>query len=132
MAQESPFTDIAVYVNDVEQIYETDFYIRKETQKLVFYTAPVNGASIKVVYSDFDIAVLNNRQVRGVTSGATALMERAVKRITTDQLNLGFPFPVRLSRLVSVPTEIRGACICPARICNKHQNQPCRRAASIR
>jgi len=92
MAQESPFTEITVYVDDVEQTYETDFYIRKETQKLVFYTAPTNGSTIKVVYSDFDVAVLNNRQVRGVTSGATALIERAVKRIITDQLNLGFPF----------------------------------------
>jgi len=92
MAQETPFTDITVYVDNVEQTYETDFYIRKETQKLIFYTAPTNGSTIKVVYSDFDVSVLNNRQVRGVTSGATALIERAVKRIITDQLNLGFPF----------------------------------------
>ena len=92
MAQDAPFTDITVYIDDVEQTYETDFYIRKESLKLVFYTAPANQSNIKVVYSNFNINLLNNRQVRGSSSGATALIERAVKRIITDEINIGFPF----------------------------------------
>lgn len=108
MAQPSAYNEITVYVNDVEQTYETDFYIRKETQKVVFYTAPANGANIKVVYSNFDIGLVNNRQVRGVTSGATALIERAVKRIITDQLNVGFPFQLFINSKTLVGTFSQG------------------------
>jgi hypothetical protein len=46
----------------------------------------------KIIYSDFNIELLNNRKVTGITSGATALIEKATERIITDQLNLGFPF----------------------------------------
>lgn len=92
LAQEVIATEITVYVDDVEQTVDTDFYIRKETKKLIFHSAPSNGSEIKVVYSNFDISLLANRQVTGVTSGATAIVERAQKRIITDTVNLGFPF----------------------------------------
>jgi hypothetical protein len=93
MAQDAPFTDITVYIDDVEQIYETDFYIRKETQKLVFYTAPANGNQLKLFIVILICNLLNNRQVRGSFFRCNcALIERAVKRIITDQINLGFPF----------------------------------------
>lgn len=92
LAQEAIDSGITVYVDNVEKTVDTDFYIRKETKKLIFHNAPADGSEIKVVYSDFDISLLANRQVTGVTSGATALVERAQKRIITDTVNLGFPF----------------------------------------
>jgi len=85
-------SDITVSIDNVQKTVNVDFYIRKETQKLIFHTAPTNGSTISVVYDNFDITLLNNRKVTGVSSGATALIERATKRIITDQLNLGFPF----------------------------------------
>ena len=92
LAQQPTDGDILVYVDDVLKTELTDYYFRKETKKLIFYTAPAANTEVKVVYSDFDIELLNNRKVTGVTSGATALIEKATKRIITDQLNLGFPF----------------------------------------
>jgi len=92
LAQPAAASEITVYVDGTEKTVDTDYYIRKETNKLVFHTAPADTLEIKVVYSNFDIGLLTNRKVTGVTSGATALIERAVKRIITDTLNLGFPF----------------------------------------
>ena len=92
LAQQPTNGDISVYVNDVLKTELTDYYFRKETKKLIFYTAPSANSEVKIVYSDFNIELLNNRKVTGVTSGASALIEKATKRIITDQLNLGFPF----------------------------------------
>ncbi len=92
LAQQPTNGDISVYVNDILKTELTDYYFRKETKKLIFYTAPSANSEVKIVYSDFNIELLNNRKVTGVTSGATALIEKATKRIITDQLNLGFPF----------------------------------------
>lgn len=97
LAQQPTDGDILVYVDDVLKTELTDYYFRKETKKLIFYTAPAANTEVKVVYSDFDIELLNNRKVTGVTSGATALIEKATKRIITDQLNLGFPFELFIS-----------------------------------
>jgi len=92
LAQQPTDGDILVYVDDVLKTELTHYYFRKETKKLIFYTAPAANSEVKVVYSDFNIEQLNNRKVTGITSGATALIEKATKRIITDQLNLGFPF----------------------------------------
>jgi len=92
LAQEPTNDDISVYVDDVLKTELTDYFFRKETKKLVFYTAPSANSEVKIVYSDFNIELLNNRKVTGVISGATALIEKATERIITDQLNLGFPF----------------------------------------
>jgi len=92
LAQEPTDSDISVYVNDVLKTELTDYFFRKETKKLIFYTAPSANSEVKIIYSDFNIELLNNRKVTGITSGATALIEKATERIITDQLNLGFPF----------------------------------------
>ena len=92
LAQEPTNSDISVYVDDVLKTELTDYFFRKETKKLIFYTAPSANSEVKIVYSDFNIELLNNRKVTGITSGATALIEKATERIITDQLNLGFPF----------------------------------------
>ena len=97
LAQEPTDGDVSVYVNDVLKTELTDYFFRKETKKLIFYTAPSANSEVKIVYSDFNIELLNNRKVTGVTSGATALIEKATERIITDQLNLGFPFELFIS-----------------------------------
>ena len=52
----------------------------------------VANSTIKIYYNSFDITLLNNRKIIGVTSGASALVENATKRIITDRLNFGLPF----------------------------------------
>jgi hypothetical protein len=92
LAQQINTDEALVYVGGVLKTYATDYYIRKESKKLIFNSAPTTNSEIKVVYTNFDVAILKDRKVTGKTSGATALIERAVKRIITDRLNLGFPF----------------------------------------
>ena len=92
LAQTSGSGEIDVYVDDVLKTEDTDYFIRKETRKVVFVTPPAANSSIKIFYDNFDITLLDNRKVTGSTSGATALIERAVKRIITDRLNFGLPF----------------------------------------
>lgn len=90
--------EIGVYVNDVLKTEGTDYFIRKETNKIIFVTAPVANSNVKVVYSDFQISLLNNRKVTGKSSGATALIENAVSKVITDQLNFGLPFQLFVDR----------------------------------
>ncbi len=92
LAQQVDNDDVEVYVNDVLKIAGTDYFIRKESRKLIFNSAPSSNAQVKVVYSDFDIELLNNRKVTGLKSGATAIVESSTKKIITDRLNLGLPF----------------------------------------
>lgn len=92
IAQPVDFGKIEVTVDGVLRIEGVDYIIRKETNKIIFSTAPALEASIQVTYSDFLISLLDNRQVIGTTSGANAIVERAVPRVITDQLNFGLPF----------------------------------------
>ena len=100
--------EILVYVGGVLKTFTTDYYIRKESKKLVFNTAPSANSEVKVVYTDFDIELLTNRQITGATSGATAIVEKAVKRIITDQLNLGFPYELFINAKTVVGTFLNG------------------------
>jgi hypothetical protein len=90
--------EIEVTVNDVIRTEGVDYFIRKETNKIIFATAPAANSTIRVAYSDFLISLLDNRQVTGVLSGATALVERAVPRVITDRLNFGLPFELFVDR----------------------------------
>ena len=78
LAQVVESADISVCINDVLQT--SGFIIRKETRKLIFNTAPATGATIKVLYNEFDFNLLKNRQITGKTSGATAVIERASQK----------------------------------------------------
>ena len=98
LAQSVDSTDISVYVNDTLKVLNTDYTVRKESRKLVFNTAPAANSAIKAVYSNFDVTLLNNRKVTGLTSGATAVIERATKRIITDRLNFGLPFELFIDK----------------------------------
>jgi hypothetical protein len=111
LAQQVDADDIEVYVNDVIQTEVTDFFIRKETRKLVFNTAPAANSVIKVVYNDFNIELLNNRQITGDTSGATAIVERAVPRIITDQLNFGLPFELFINNKTITGSFVNGEAV---------------------
>ena len=79
LAQQVDLDEISVFINGVETT--SGFYVRKETKKLIFETAPVDGANIKVYYDNFDETLLNNRRVTGSSSGVTALIERSVPRL---------------------------------------------------
>ena len=78
LAQVVNSNDISVYINNVLQT--SGFIIRKETRKLIFNTAPSTGATIKVLYNNFDFDLLTNRQITGETSGATAIVERTSQK----------------------------------------------------
>ena len=74
MAQVASSSEIGVYVNGVLQI--SGYNVRRESKKVVFTTAPSANSEIKILYNDFDYAILENRKITGTTSGATAIVER--------------------------------------------------------
>lgn len=92
LAQTVNSGEITVYINDILKTEGADFFIRKETKKIIFVNPPALNSTIKVFYNDFNVSILNNRKVKGKVSGATALIEKASPRIITDTLNFGFPF----------------------------------------
>ena len=98
LAQQVDFDAVDVYVDDVLKTINTDYTIRRESRKLVFNSAPASNTTIKVVYDDFDVELLNNRKITGQTSGATAIIESASKRIITDRLNFGLPFELIIDK----------------------------------
>ena len=60
----------------------------KNQKKIIFNTAPVSGVDIKVFYSNFNENLLSNRKLTGSSSGATALIERAVPRLIGIQTSI--------------------------------------------
>jgi hypothetical protein len=91
LAQKSGLDDVAVYINNVLKTPKVDYFINKEYRQLNFITAPANNTEITVAYDNFDINLLNNRKVTGITSHASAIVETASRRIISDTLNLGLP-----------------------------------------
>jgi hypothetical protein len=76
--------EVSVYVNNVLQT--TGYGIRKESQKLVFNTAPAKGAIIKVKYAQtLNKDILVNRKITGVNSGATATVEKVFKNVVNNK-----------------------------------------------
>lgn len=108
LAQTVGSGEIDVFVNDVLKTEGTDYFIRRETRKVIFVTAPAANSSIEVFYDDFDVTALNNRKVVGLTSGASALVERAASRIITDQLNFGLPFELFINNKTLVGNFTNG------------------------
>ena len=97
LAQTSGSGEIEVEVDGVTKTEGTDYYIRRESRKVIFNTPPVANSSVKIFYNNFDITALTNRKVTGSTSGSTALVERASRRIITDRLNFGLPFELTVN-----------------------------------
>lgn len=73
-----------IYIDDVEQ--SSGYHVRQETKKLVFDTAPSNGSEIKVLYIAFDESILQNRQLTGQTSGASAIIEKVSQKYVNNEL----------------------------------------------
>lgn len=108
LAQVSGIEDVDVYVDGVSQTAIADYEIRKETRKLIFNSAPVANSKVEVYYNDFDITALDNRKIVGQSSGASALINRATKRIITDRLNFGLPYELFIDAKSLVGIFING------------------------
>ena len=106
LAQPVSTGEIVVYINN--QVQTTGFYTLKEYSKLVFNIAPANNAKIKVLYLNFDVNLFENRKITGDVSGATALIESASRRVITDEINLGFPIELIISKNSIVGTFANG------------------------
>jgi hypothetical protein len=78
MAQIAASDEIEVYVNDVKQT--SGYNVRRESKKVIFNTAPSANSTIKILYNDFNYALLENRQIIGASSGATAIVERVAQK----------------------------------------------------
>ena len=86
LAQQVTSDEVDVYVGGV--LTTTGFYIRPEDKKIIFETAPANNVEIQVFYDDFDETLFANRKITGLTSGATAIIERASPRLITQQTSI--------------------------------------------
>lgn len=92
IAQSVNSGEILVYVNDTLKQENVDYEIRKESKKIIFTTAPTSNSSIEVEYKNFDYNLLKNRRITGQSSGASAIVERAIKKIITTNLSSDLPF----------------------------------------
>jgi len=76
--------DVSVYVNNV--LLTTGYGIRKESHKLVFNTAPANGALIKVKYTTtLNKNIFVNRKITGVNSNASATVEKVSTNVVNNK-----------------------------------------------
>lgn len=95
-----------VYVNGVLQT--SGFFIRSESKKIYFNVAPVNDAEIKVFYLAFDFRQIINRKVVGVTSGATALIQRIGSQVINNQnVNEFYVDKTSVTKTFSIGEQIR-------------------------
>jgi hypothetical protein len=81
--QELDSSQISVYVNDVKQT--TGFFVRKESKKVIFNTAPITGSNIKVLHKTLDKNIFVNRKITGELSSATALIEKVSNKIVNAE-----------------------------------------------
>ena len=80
-------TEIVVKVNGATQTSLTDYFLRKEDKQIVFYTPPTSGSDIRVEFSQFNEALLINREVKGVTSNATVVIDSVFPKLI-DEISL--------------------------------------------
>ena len=105
--------EIEVYVDGALVTENIDYYIRKEAKKIVFTTAPALNRQIVVYYNDFiidfdKIDTQSPPKIIGKSSGASAIVERATKRIITDRLNFGLPFELFIDNKTLIGNFING------------------------
>jgi hypothetical protein len=91
LAQKVELDEVNIFVDDVLKTAEVDYYINIEYRRLVFINPPANGAIITAKYIDFNVSLFENRKVTGITTGSTAIVESANKRIVADIFILGLP-----------------------------------------
>ena len=83
--QELNPSDISVFVNGDLKVLNTHYFVRKESKKIVFITAPANQSIVKILHKALDTRILHNRKITGELSGATALIERVSNKIINQQ-----------------------------------------------
>ena len=83
--QELNPSDISVFVNGDLKVLNTHYFVRKESKKIVFITAPANQSIVKILHKTLDTRILHNRKITGELSGATALIERVSNKIINQQ-----------------------------------------------
>lgn len=76
-------SQLSVYVNDVLQT--TGFYVRKESKKVIFNTAPITGSDIRILHKTLDKTIFANRKITGELSSATALVEKVSNKIVNAE-----------------------------------------------
>ena len=79
--------NIEVYVNNTIQA-NTAYYIQPEKQLINFNTAPTNNSTIEIIYknlTNFNSQIFVNRQVTGITSGATLIIEKVLEEVVNGQ-----------------------------------------------
>lgn len=81
--QELDSTQISVYVNDVLQT--SGYYVRKESKKVIFNTAPITGSDIRILHKTLDKTIFTNRKITGELSSATALVEKVSNKIVNAE-----------------------------------------------
>jgi len=69
-------TEFEVYVDNV---LVENYELRKETRKIIFNSPPDENEIIKIIYDDFNVSILNNSKITGLTSQATTIIEKASK-----------------------------------------------------
>ena len=99
IAQEAADGEITVSVDGVEQTLGTDYIIFKDDRYIIFTSPPSAGSTIEVLYLNFDTIFLNpiysgGIKITGVNSGATAIVEKATRRIIASANDLGTPIEV--------------------------------------
>lgn len=74
--------NVTVFVNGVQT---NDFYIRRETRKLIFNTPPATGAEIQIYYRGFDFNSVVNRRITGRRSGVSIVVEKFGQQIQNNR-----------------------------------------------
>lgn len=78
LSQQVDQNTILVYVDGVLQT--GGYYVRKESKKIVFLSAPASNSKIEVAYNSFDTSLLINRKLIGSLSEASAVIEKIDQR----------------------------------------------------
>ena len=74
-------SDLTVFLDGLEV---TDYLVYPEYYKLQFLLDIPEGTAIKVVYNSFQVSLFQNRNLRGLESGATAITEKVGTRNSSD------------------------------------------------
>lgn len=104
MAQESAPADTEVYVDGVLKTYgdTNDYLIFQDDRWIIFNTPPASGSVIEIFYLNFNPIYLNpvysgGIKITGLTSGASAIIEKATRNIISSPGSLGIPIEIFIS-----------------------------------
>ena len=78
--------EITVKINGVTQT--SGFTVYKDYQKIIFDDAPLKNKIIQIYYDNISKEIFNGRELTGITSGATAIIEKASFQLINGRLTL--------------------------------------------